>query len=293
MDQIESASRRFGLIAHPTKPGARELALGLCELFSRHGWQPAADAATAELVGGLEAHNYEEIGTRAAVVVVLGGDGTILKTARMLGRHMKPLAAVNTGRLGFLTTAAADDQKRFVEAIVGGNYTLSRRRLLGVEYESRGGRKRSEMALNELSITRGSLPRLIHLKARIDGELFNHYSGDGLIVSTPTGSTAYSLSAGGPIVSPDANVLLVTPICSHALANRALVVNDRAVLEFVAYGASDDILVTLDGDDSEPLARGAIVQVKRADFDVPLVMFPGHSFYSLLQHKLGWSGSTV
>src|SRR4029450_4262097 len=127
---------------------------------------------------------------------------------------------------------------------------------------------------------------MIHIEARIDGEVFNHYNGDGLIVATPTGSTAYSLSAGGPIVSPDASVFLVTPICSHALANRALVVADRAILEFSARGTAGDILLTLDGHGSENLAHDSTVRVRRANFDIPLVTLAGHSFYSLLQRKL-------
>jgi NAD+ kinase len=295
MDQTSSSVRAksFGLIANPTKPGARELALALRDQFANHGWTALTDKVTAALLGSTAVHGYEEIGREAEVVVVLGGDGTILTTAQLLGRHIKPLAAVNTGRLGFLTTAAADDQDRFVHAIVTGHYRLSRRRLLEVEYTGRNGDACSAHALNELSITRGSLPRMIHIEARIDGELFNHYNGDGLIVATPTGSTAYSLSAGGPIVSPDANVILLTPICSHALANRSLVVDDRAVLEFSAHGASTDVLLTLDGHDSENLARETSVRVRRANFDIPLVTLPGHSFYALLQRKLGWSGSTL
>ncbi|MGI8602925.1 MAG: NAD(+)/NADH kinase [Verrucomicrobiales bacterium] len=294
MDPTTSAAgHRFGLIANPTKPRARELALALRERFANHGWRPLVDDVTCALIGAGEAQDYECIGSEAELIVVLGGDGTILKTARLLGRNMKPLAAMNTGRLGFLTTGAEQDQERFVEAIVRGDYTLSRRRLIAVEFTANDGKTHNATALNEISITRGNLPRLIHLEARIDGEVFNRYSGDGLIVSTPTGSTAYSLSAGGPIVSPDAKVFVVTPICSHALANRSLVVGDFAALEFSAHGTHEDIVLTIDGGISEVLAPGTVVRARRADYDVPLVMLPGHNFYSLLQEKLGWKGTTL
>jgi NAD+ kinase len=296
MDQSDPgvSPRQFGLVANPTKHGAAELARTVINRLRAHGWSPLADEATSSFLGGgLVGHDLPAIGEAAQFIVVLGGDGTILTTARRFGQSVKPLAAINTGRLGFLTTAAADDLEAFINALATGNFLISHRTVLEVSYPDREGNLIAATALNEATLTRGRQPRMINVEARIDGEVFNRYHGDGLIVSTPTGSTAYSLSAGGPIVSPKARVFLVTPICSHTLADRSLIVGDAAILEFITLGGADETLLTLDGDGSIPLTAGVPVTIKRAGYDVPLVSLPDYSFYRLVQAKLGWSGSTI
>jgi len=296
MDQSDSRvrSRQYGLIANPTKEGATELARAVIDRLHKHGWAALADAETAGLLGGdLAPHSIQAIGAAAEFIVVLGGDGTILATARRFGADVKPLAAINTGRLGFLTTAAAGEFDAFVNALATGSFLISQRTVLEVSYRGRDGDVVIATALNEATLTRGRQPRMINVEARIDGEIFNRYHGDGLIVATPTGSTAYSLSAGGPIVSPKARVFLVTPICSHTLADRSLIVGDAAILELTALGGSDETLLSLDGDDSVPLPAGVPVTIQRAHYDLPLISLPEHGFYSLVQTKLGWSGSTL
>jgi len=297
MDQSElsAGSFSFGVIANPTKDGARELAGALIDLMEARGWTVLANPETAEWLGRASVARVEttELSEHVEFVVVLGGDGTLLKTARSLGSRVKPLAAINTGRLGFLTTAAGSDLHLFAEALQTRSYRISRRILLEVTHTQRNGQTSTACALNEATLTRGRQPRLIHLEARINGERFNNYRGDGIVVSTPTGSTAYSLSAGGPIVSPTASVFLVTPICSHALANRPLVVEDSAELEIIPLGEAEETLLTLDGDESTPVPAGLPVKMRRAPYDLPLVTLPEHNFYRVLRSKLGWTGSSV
>jgi NAD+ kinase len=286
--------RRFGLVANPTKEGAAALARMVVDRLGAAGWEAMADEETSCLLeGAVGVHSIRAIGEAVEFIVVLGGDGTILTTARRFGAAVRPLAAINTGRLGFLTTAAAEDLEAFVRALTTGAYEISPRTLLEVRHCGADGGWVTATALNEATLTRGRQPRMINVEARIDGEVFNRYRGDGLIVATPTGSTAYSLSAGGSIVSPKARVFLVTPICSHTLADRSLIVGDDAELEFVTLGESEETLLTLDGDDSISLPAGVPVVMRRAGYDLPLVALPGHSFYRLLQAKLGWSGSSV
>lgn len=288
-------SGHFGLVINPTKPDAAELGRALVERFAAVGWTALADETTADVLGLSlgEVASCGRLAAESAFVVVLGGDGTILRTARWLGAAVKPLAAINTGRLGFLTTAAAFDLDRFVACLSGGDYELSRRALLEVTWTGRDGVEMTATALNEATLTRGRQPRMIHVEARIAGETFNRYRGDGLVVSTPTGSTAYSLSAGGPLVTPQSRVFIVTPICSHTLADRSLVVADDSELELVPLGPADDTLLTLDGDGSSVVAPELPIRLRRASFDLPLVTFAEHTFFRVLQTKLGWSGSTV
>jgi NAD+ kinase len=283
-----------GLVANPTKPGAAELARTVRERMAAQGWTALANAETACMLGhGQVPASCDEINAQAAFVVVLGGDGTILKTARAFGPRVPPLAAINTGRLGFLTTAAENQLDDFLEVLTGGTFTLSRRSLLEVTYTTRSGSEVTATALNEATLTRGRQPRMILVEARIDGDLLNRYRGDGLIVSTPTGSTAYSLSAGGPLVSPKARVFVVTPICSHTLSDLAVVVGDSAQLELIPLGEAEETLLTLDGDGSVAVPIGVPIRLRRAPHDLPLVHLPGHNFFRLVQTKLGWSGSTI
>jgi NAD+ kinase len=284
----------FGLVANPTKPGAAELARTVRARMAAQGWTALANEETACMLGPGEAPaSCDAIKASAAFVVVLGGDGTILKTARSFGSRVPPLAAINTGRLGFLTTAAEDQLDEFLNALAAGTFTLSQRSLLEVTYTTRDGTPVTATALNEATLTRGRQPRMILVEARIDGELLNRYRGDGLIVSTPTGSTAYSLSAGGPLVSPKAGVFVVTPICSHTLSDLAVVVGDSARLELIPLGEAEETLLTLDGDGSVPVPIGVPIRLRRAPYDLPLAHLPGHNFFRLVQTKLGWSGSTV
>lgn len=289
MDQIKSV----GIVANPGKGGAAALVQSLADGFEARGGRVVLEHATAGLLGRTDGLSYEQLAAQCELIAVLGGDGTILHTAQRLGPAVKPLAAINTGRLGFLTTGSTSDAEAFVARLSTGDYELSRRSVLEVEYTDADGRPQILRGLNEAAVTRGSIPRMIHLEACINGRHVNRYSGDGLIVSTPTGSTAYSLSAGGPLVTPSAAVFIITPICPHALSNRSLVVDDRSLIELLPQENEEDLQLTIDGAGAGPLLQGAPVKISRASYDVPLVTFPGVDFFTVLQLKLGWSGSSL
>lgn len=283
----------IGIIANPTKQDAARHVIALRDAFSAAGTRVLLEDATAEFSGLDPGLPLREAAARADVMVVLGGDGTILRTARLLGDAVKPLAAVNTGRLGFLTTATEGGMTRFVESILTRDYRLSYRSVLEAAFTRADGRTGVEGGMNEITVTRGTFSRLLHLEVRLDGEFLNRYSGDGLIVATPTGSTAYSLSAGGPIINPAADVFCLTPICPHALSNRSFVVNDNVVLEIRPTEPVEDVLLNVDGGTAWSLAKDRPVIIRKAAWSVPLIAFRDTSFYQVLRDKLGWTGSNL
>ena len=283
----------IGIVANPTKQDAAHHVRHLQQAFAEAGATVLLEEATAVFVQSNHGLPLKELAARSEVLVVLGGDGTILRTARLLGPAVKPLAAVNTGRLGFLTTATEAEIGRFVSAILTNDYRLSQRSVVEAHFTTVDGQECIEGGMNEVTVTRGTFSRLIHLEVRVNHEFLNRYSGDGLIVATPTGSTAYSLSAGGPIINPAANVFCLTPICPHALSNRSFVVNDNVSLEIQPKEPVEDVLLNVDGGTAWTLAKDQPVLLRKAAWQVPLIAFRDTSFYSVLRDKLQWSGSNL
>ena len=283
----------IGIIANPTKQDAARYVTDLRDGFAARGATVMLEDATTTFIGGEGGWPLLELAAAVDVLVVLGGDGTILRTARLLGPAVKPLAAVNTGRLGFLTTATESEIVRFVEAILTNDYRLSHRSVVEASFTNADGEACVEGGMNEITVTRGTFSRLIHLEVRVNGEFLNRYSGDGLIVATPTGSTAYSLSAGGPIINPAAGVFCLTPICPHALSNRSFVLNDNVVMEIQPTEPVDVVLLNADGGTAWKLAKDQPVVLRKASWQVPLIAFRDTSFYSVLRDKLQWTGSNL
>lgn len=263
----------------------------MCQVLRGKGFELRLDPETAALVGE---EGVERFWEGADMVISLGGDGTLLNTLHRMGGCAAPVAGVNIGTLGFLTACQDEEIEEFAAVLERGEHQIVRRALLRVEMEEEGGGKREFMALNEVVLMRGETGRLVSLEARVNGELLNRYRADGLIVATPTGSTAYSLAAGGPLISPQAGVLMLTPICPHSLSNRSLVVQDDAVLEIVPKDSNGEpILFTVDGRKVLRLARGCVVRVQKAENPLCLVRMPGHSFYDTLRRKLHWHGGVA
>jgi len=283
----------IGIVANPTKQDAVRYVNQLRAAFAGQGAGVHLEEATAIFLEEQNGRPLLELAAAVDVIVVLGGDGTILRTARLLGPAVKPLAAVNTGRLGFLTTATEGEIIRFVQAILTNDYRISERSVVEASFTCADGTVCVEGGMNEITVTRGTFSRLIHLEVRVNGEFLNRYSGDGLIASTPTGSTAYSLSAGGPIISPAADVFCLTPICPHALSNRSFVVNDNVVLEIQPMEPAEDVLLNVDGGTAWSLDKNQPVVLRKAAWRVPLIAFRHTSFYEVLREKLGWTGSNV
>jgi NAD+ kinase len=246
---------------------------------------------TAALAGETNGIPAIEFSREVDIAAVIGGDGTMLHAVSRLGIFEKPVAGIHVGTLGFLTSCRDDELELFAEALLSGNFTTSARTLLDAAVHRQGRPVESFTALNEITLARGETGRLVSLTARVNGELLNHYRADGLIVATPTGSTAYSLSAGGPLIAPGAAVFLITPICPHSLSQRALVLSDSCVVGL----SSDDhdsapMLFTVDGRDTVRIGGGDHIEVRKSPRSFHLLRLEGRSFYEALRQKLGWQG---
>jgi NAD+ kinase len=223
-------------------------------------------------------------------LVTFGGDGTLLRGARLLGGRETPILGVNLGRVGFLTTATRQSLDPALDALVAGRYVIERRQALQAEIKDGSGNGRAlQMAMNDIAVHKGGVARVVRVNVFIQGENVGPYSADGIIVATPTGSTAYSLSAGGPIVVPGVEAMVVTPIAAHTLAVRPLVVPSsyRIVIEPMV-GWSEDLLVSFDGQTGTTLAPGESVDVRRADHRVCLIRLGGDGFFGRMRQKLHW-----
>ena len=232
--------------------------------------------------------SFEGVGLDA--LLTFGGDGTLLRGARLLGARETPILGVNLGRVGFLTTATRESLGPALDALVAGRYEIEKRQALRAAIRDPEGETRAtQMAVNDVAVHKGGVARVIRVNVFIQGENVGPYSADGIIVATPTGSTAYSLSAGGPIVVPGVEAMVVTPIAAHTLAVRALVVpaTYRIVIEPMA-GWADDLLVSFDGQTGTTLAPGESVDVCRADHRVCLIRLGGEGFFERMRQKLHW-----
>ncbi|MCG6875163.1 MAG: NAD kinase [Betaproteobacteria bacterium] len=234
----------------------------------------------------------EEIGAKADLVVVLGGDGSMLTAARLLAPTGVPLIGVNQGRLGFLTDIALRAMIEQMGKVLAGEYQIEPRTMLDAAVHRDGTTPFKTIALNDLVVNKGATGRLIEILVRIDGEFVYDLRADGLIVATPTGSTAYALSSNGPILHPGVPGLALVPICPHTLSNRPIAVSDGSVIE-VAIRRAADALLHFDGHPSFELKEGDRVTVQRANQVLRLVHPPGYSYYAMLREKLHWSETLV
>jgi NAD+ kinase len=283
---------KVGILARIDKPQAAPLVRSLRDALSTRGVETVLEKRTAGLVGdgGLDENALAEA---CDMVVVLGGDGTILRALHRMQGKVPPIFGINLGSLGFLTGVSSEDWSRAVESIVAGDYQLSARTLLRVELE-RGGRVMETFrGLNDAVVSRGHHSQLIKIEVRVDGDELCVYNADGLSVATPTGSTAYSMSAGGPLLLPDSSSFVLTPICPHVLTSRSAVVPDSALLELRLVGDAPGVTVNVDGQEIRELGPADVLRVSRAAEKLHLATLPGRTFSDLLREKLKWSGSNV
>jgi NAD+ kinase len=283
----------IGLIAHSVKTDAGELVSALRAQLESRGVTYVMERATAALVGVESTLDEVQTAEQSDVLVVMGGDGTILRVVHRLGEKLKPVFGINLGSLGFLTCAGPNEVERAVEAIVSGDYALSRRTLLKAELIRDGKPEWTFFGLNDVVISRGQHSKLVKIDVRIDGSVLTNYYADGLIISTPTGSTAYSLSAGGPILMPDTGVFVITPICPHVLTNRSTVVSDKCVVEARLSVPEQEVYINADGETSVEMHAGDVLRISQSDRALSLAMLPERPFSEVLRQKLKWSGSNV
>jgi len=283
-----------GFVANPEKPDCPAAVHRAAALVAATGRDVLADEATAGLAGlrSPDGGDARQLAERVDLLVVFGGDGTMLRVARDVAGSATPLLGINVGGLGFLTGSSSDAMDQVFQQIWSGGYEVESRPMI----EAAGriqGRVIDQIALNDFVVSRGAVPRLIELKVTVDGIVLTRYRCDGLIISSPTGSTAYSLAAGGAVVSPDAEVFTLTPISPHTLSNRSVIVNLRSVVEVTILSERIEMVLSADGQVQNQLACGDVVTVRRSAREVRLVRLAGHSFFETLRQKLNWSGSTV
>ena len=282
-------SKTIGLIAHTGKPGVAELVNAVADEFSRHSMSILIEKETAALAGKQSTLTVSELARKCDLLVVLGGDGTILNVTDHIAGALKPIFGINVGSLGFLTGVSSAAVREAVEAIAKGKIAFSQRALLEVIL----GDAQSMIALNDAVFSRGELSRLIRLRTRVNGEPLTEFNADGLIIATPTGSTAYSLSAGGPILEPESGVFVITPICPHVLTNRSIIVSDDSVIEVEASERDYPVFLTVDGREPMRIAKDTVVKIRKAKRTLELAALPNVSFFSLVRQKLKWSGSNI
>ncbi|MCX7915443.1 MAG: NAD(+)/NADH kinase [Verrucomicrobiae bacterium] len=284
----------IGLAAHAGKPECRPHLLTALRWLGERGVNVLLDVEAGTVLGRTaDTLPMAQIGARAQLVVVLGGDGTILRVARELEDHSIPIFGINTGNLGFLTGARCDELAQALEMLFAGQYQISERQTLATVIERGAQQLPCPRALNDVVISRGAFSRIVRLELELDGELLTEYVCDGMIFATATGSTAYSLSAGGPILLPQTRAFVVTPICAHALSNRPIVAGRDSVVRGRVVNAAGELLLTVDGQVQIRLHVGDVVVVRRAGHVVRLVTPKGHSFFDVLRQKLKWSGANV
>lgn len=279
-----------GIISKPRTDRAVTLVPALVAWLAERKIKVRLDEETAVYLGRRnEALSRQSVAEGAQLLIVLGGDGTLLAAARaMLGRGI-PLLAVNLGNLGFLTAITVEELYPQLERVLRGDFSVSRRRMLHVELWRDGRMRGAYEALNDLCVAKAEIARMIDLDLFIDNQAVCVYKADGLIVSTPTGSTAYSLSAGGPIIFPAVTAHCITPICPHTLTHRPVIVPDDRTIKVVLRSTNTTYL-TVDGQAGELLAEGDEIICRRSDHTVDLIRQAGMMFFDVLREKLKWGG---
>jgi NAD+ kinase len=286
---VSTPVRAVGIISRPRRMDVAKVAPGLLTWLQERGVNTFCDSETAECIpSSCKVKAREEIPAIADLLIVLGGDGTLLAAARLLGDRNVPILPVNLGGLGFLTSVTLDDLYPVLEQAIKGQARYSERVMLESRVLRQGKPVHCARALNDAVLNKAALARIIDLDVRVNGEFVNTFKADGLIVATPTGSTAYSLSAGGPIIYPIVSAFVITPICPHTLTNRPVVIPDTAKIEIAFAAGETPIYLTVDGQVGVELQANDVVSLNAAAEKLRLVRPQGKSYFSVLRDKLKW-----
>jgi NAD+ kinase len=281
--------RSAGIVCKPLPEIIRTVVPPLATWLEKRGITPHIERHTREHMNPKEASiDLEQIGERVDLLIVLGGDGTLLSAARALHGLTVPMLAVNLGGLGFLTSFTLDEMYPMLELVLAGDYRITERMMLDAEVVHEGERGKRNCALNDAVANKGALSRMLSFDVYVNQGHVGRYRADGLIVATPTGSTAYSLAAGGPVVQPDLEAFLITPICPHMLTNRPLVVPDTATIEVDLGAADEQAYLTLDGQIGFELCPKDRVIVTKSSSKVRFVRPLRKTYYEVLRSKLRW-----
>jgi NAD+ kinase len=291
---MERVMKRIGIIAKKNKPEAIDIARSLMEWLHPKKIEVYVEEEMERQLSPSLSGPYlnpiqrEEIPTHVEMIIVLGGDGTLLSVARLVGDHEVPILGVNLGGLGFLTEITLEELYRVLERVIQGDFATDERVVLNAAVIRRGERMAEFTVLNDAVINKGALARIIDLETTINGEYLTTFKSDGLIISTPTGSTAYNLSAGGPIVYPSLHSIIITPICSHTLTNRPIMVPDDVEIRVILKAKQQEVILTLDGQQGFYLEFEDVVEVRKADSRILLIKSPYRHYFEVLREKLKW-----
>ncbi|HIM94761.1 MAG TPA: NAD(+) kinase [Campylobacterales bacterium] len=283
LDNIE----KVGFVLRPNSPEIFTLYDKIRVKFEQRGIAVLLDADSAEMIG-LDGIEFEKMCQDVDLLVSLGGDGTLLGVVRCSYGYDKAVLGINAGNLGFLADIPVDDIDDMIERLLVGNYRIDNRMMIEgyIEHTDEGSKKRKEFyAFNDVVITRPTISHMVKLDAFLDNDWFNTYRGDGLIISTPTGSTAYNLSLGGPIIYPLSKVFIMTPVAPHSLTQRPLVVPTDFTIKLTS---PDDLVIMVDGQDNYRLGEGDKIVIRGAKMDAKLLHKKEHSYFSVLREKLSW-----
>ncbi len=285
------AFKTVALIGRYNTAEIAESLLGLADLLQQRGCTVLIEKETAANIGrnGFTTADYAVISERADLAVVLGGDGSMLSAARHLAAYGVPLVGVNQGRLGFMTDIAFSKMRETIELLLAGQYTIGERTMLEAQVLRGGNEIFRIQALNDIVVNKGGTGRMIEFLVHIDGQFVYDLRADGIIVATPTGSTAYALSSNGPILQPNVPGIALVPVCPHTLSNRPITVSDRCVIEVTLKQRAVGARLHVDGQPYSELAADDKVIVRRAAHSIRFVHPPGYSYYAMLREKLHWS----
>lgn len=287
-NSINRSMQNIGIFAKVQDPRCREVAGELVLWLQKRGFTPLLEERLAQYLECEDGLEGDRIPSLADLIVVLGGDGTLISVARLVGERGVPILGINLGSLGFLTEIPVSGLYGALESCLFGDCRISQRMMLNVTLFRSGQEVGSYQALNDAVINKGAPAKIITLDASVDGSFLATFKADGLIIASPTGSTGYSLSANGPIVDPTIDCLLITPICSHSLTNRPIVVSADTAITIILNSQIENVMLTLDGQVGVPLEFGDEIRVSRARYRTRLILSEDTDYFTVLRTKLKW-----
>lgn len=284
--------KTMGIVANLNKTNAVSVTNKIINFLKKHNIKVVLESSLANAMKKNKlGYSLDKMAGMVDLVIALGGDGTFLRVARVIQKHLRPILGINLGKLGFLAEVTLDSLEDDLKLLVKGKYSVDYRMTLNAEVFKKGGKKiKVQPALNDVVISKEAIARIINLHIYIDNKHVTTYRADGIIVATPTGSTAYALSAGGPIVYPSTDAILVAPICPHTLTHRPLIIPSNIKVKIKLDSPVKDVLLTVDGQVGLELRSGDSIVVSKGSKMVPLVVFDDTSYFELLRHKLHWGG---
>lgn len=283
--------KTIGVFCKPKAPNGKTVLEQLVRWLRERNYQVCLDRDTADLIEEPPSHPKEDIPAQADLLIVLGGDGTLLSVARLAHPHAVPILAVNLGSLGFLTEVSLKDLYPALENVLAGKFDVEHRMLLNACLWRNDEKVEDHNVLNDVVINQGVVARIVNLQVLVNGQYMTSYRADGLIIATPTGSTAYSLSAGGPIIHPSMQALVLSPICPFTLTNRPILIPDQSVIQVRLTTENENVRVTLDGQEGVDMKTGDTLEIRKTKTTVKLIPGPDKNYYQILRQKLHWGTS--